>query len=296
MRAGKAVATLDTKNTTTQELAKLMVGREVVLRVSKPAQEAGEPVLTVKDLVVAGSHHEERVKGISFEVRRGEIFGLAGIDGNGQFELVDAIAGLIPAKSGSVKLLGKEITSLPVHRRTSGGIAYIPQDRQQDGLIMNFELTENYILRDFERHPFSRYGQLQKLPIEQYAHRLTKEFDVRPGRIHALARNLSGGNQQKLILAREVNRNPELLIAAQPTRGLDVGAIEFIHNKLLEIRARHRAVLLVSLELDEIMSLSDRIGVIHNGRLMGIIPGDKAVKEQLGLLMTGVNVELGKEA
>ncbi|WP_407308661.1 ABC transporter ATP-binding protein [Desulfosporosinus sp. SB140] len=290
MRAGKTVNTVQTKTSTAQELANLMVGREVVLHVSKPPQEPGEPILKVEEVAVSVGRNE-KVKGVSFQVHRGEIFGLAGIDGNGQFELIEAITGLIACKRGRIQFLGKDITSSTVRQRTKAGIAYIPQDRQLDGLVMDFELTENFVLRDFFKAPYAKLGQLQKKSIEEYSSRLSEAFDVRPRRIHALARNLSGGNQQKVILAREVSRNPEFLIAAQPTRGLDVGAIQFIHNKLLELRANGKGILLVSLELDEIMSLSDRIGVIHDGRLMAILPGGQATREQLGLLMTGVDME-----
>ncbi|KJR44479.1 putative deoxyribose-specific ABC transporter, ATP-binding protein [Desulfosporosinus sp. I2] len=292
MRAGKTVNTVETKSTTPQELANLMVGREVVLHVSKLPQKLGEPVLELVDIVVS-SGRNEKVKKVSFEVHRGEIFGLAGIDGNGQFELVEAITGLLPCKTGRIRLLGKDITSSSVQHRTNAGIAYIPQDRQLDGLVMDFELTENFVLRDFSKAPFARLGQMQVKPIEEYATRLSEDFDVRPRRIHALAQNLSGGNQQKVILAREVSRNPELLIAAQPTRGLDVGAIQFIHNKLLELRSDGKAILLVSLELDEILALSDRIGVFYAGRLMGIFPSGQVTREQLGLLMTGVDLGSG---
>jgi len=290
MRAGNTVNTVETKSTTPQELANAMVGREVVLNVSKPPQVPGKPVLEVEDIVVT-SDRNEKVNGVSFQIRSGEILGLAGIDGNGQFELVQAITGLMPCKSGHIRLLGNDITTYSVRRRIKAGIAYIPQDRQLDGLVMDFALTENFVLRDFFKAPFARAGQMQKKPIEDYARRLSEAFDVRPRQIHALARNLSGGNQQKVILAREVSRNPELLIAAQPTRGLDVGAIQFIHNKLLELRAAGKAILLVSLELDEIMSLSDRIGVIHAGRLIAILPGGQVTREQLGLLMTGVDLK-----
>ncbi|MDQ7096019.1 ABC transporter ATP-binding protein [Desulfosporosinus sp. PR] len=290
MRAGKTVNTLQTKTSTAQELANLMVGREVVLHVSKPPQEPGESILNVEDVsVVVGRN--EKVKGVNFQIQRGEIFGLAGIDGNGQAELIEAITGLLPCKRGRIQFLGKDITSSTVGQRTRAGIAYIPQDRQLDGLVMDFELTENFVLRDFYRAPYARWGQLQKRSIAEHSSQLAEAFDVRPRGIHALAKNLSGGNQQKVILAREVSRNPELLIAAQPTRGLDVGAIQFIHNKLLELRASGKGILLVSLELDEIMSLSDRIGVIHDGRLMAILPGGQATREQLGLLMTGVDLE-----
>jgi general nucleoside transport system ATP-binding protein len=287
MRAGKTVATIDTAKSTPQELANLMVGREVVLQVSKPEQEAGEPILKVDHLVVS-TGQGEKVKGISFEVRKGEIFGMAGIDGNGQFELVDAIAGLIKVKSGKLFLHNKDITHLSVGKRTEQGIAYIPQDRQHVGLVMDLKLTENFILRDFAHFPFSRSGQLRQKAIEEHASSLSEAFDVRPRQIQAYARNLSGGNQQKVILAREVSRDPDLLIAAQPTRGLDVGAIQFVHHKLLELREKGKGILLVSLELDEILSLADRIGVVYNGTLMGIFPGGKVSKEELGLLMTGV--------
>lgn len=290
MRAGKTVNTVETKSASAQDLANMMVGREVVLHVSKPPQEPGEPILKVEDVVVSADR-SDKVKGVSFQVHRGEIFGLAGIDGNGQSELIEAITGLMPCKEGKIEFLGKDITHSTVRQRTKEGIAYIPQDRHLDGLVLDFELTENFVLRDFSAEPYSHLGQLNKKSIEEYSTRLSEAFDVRPRRIHALARNLSGGNQQKVILAREVSRNPELLIAAQPTRGLDVGAIQFIHNKLLELRAQGKGVLLVSLELDEIMALSDRIGVIHDGKLMAIVPGGEATREQLGLLMTGVDME-----
>lgn len=294
MRAGQTVNTVETKSTSPQELANLMVGREVVLQVSKMPQLPGEPVLEVDNLAFSAGG-AGKGKEISFQVHRGEIFGLAGIDGNGQFELVEAITGLRPCKKGIIRFLGTDITSASVRQRTEAGLAYIPQDRQSEGLVIDFELTENFILREFYKQPFARLGQLQKKVVGNYAAQLAESYDVRPRQIHALARNLSGGNQQKVILAREVSRNPELLIAAQPTRGLDVGAIQFIHNKLLELRAAGKAVLLVSLELEEIISLSDRIGVMHDGRLMAIMPGGNVTREQLGLLMTGVELEKGAE-
>ncbi|WP_434511629.1 ABC transporter ATP-binding protein [Desulfitobacterium sp. AusDCA] len=292
MRAGKSVATLETQSTTPQELANLMVGREVILQLTKPPQKAGEVLLELKNCSVS-ANRREKVKGCSFTVHRGEIFGLAGIDGNGQFELVEAIAGLLRVQAGQILFKGKEITMASVQQRIDAGIAYIPQDRQLDGLVMDFKLTENFVLRDFAKIPFAKMGILQQQAIEQHGSCLAENYDVRPRQTHALARYLSGGNQQKIILAREVSRDPDLLIAAQPTRGLDVGAIQFIHNKLLQLRANDKAVLLVSLELDELLSLADRIGVIHEGKLMAILPGGKATKEELGCLMTGV--EIGKE-
>lgn len=287
MRAGKSVATLETKSTNPQELANLMVGHEVLLQVIKPPQAAGETILQVKNCVVS-SGRIDKVKGCSFEVRRGEIFGIAGIDGNGQAELISAITGLGRIKSGQIIFKGQDISSFSVRQRIRAGIAYIPQDRQLDGLVMDFKLTENFILRDFAQKPYAKFGQFQQKVIEQHAARLAEDYDVRPRSIQSLARNLSGGNQQKVILAREVSRDADLLIAAQPTRGLDVGAIQFIHDKLLELRAKGKAILLVSLELDEIIALSDRIGVIHAGKLMDILPGGNVTKEELGLLMTGV--------
>ncbi|MEA4901567.1 ABC transporter ATP-binding protein [Desulfitobacterium sp.] len=287
MRAGRSVATLETKSTNPQELANLMVGHEVLLQVIKPPQAAGETILQVKNCVVS-SGRVDKVKGCSFEVCRGEIFGIAGIDGNGQAELISAITGLGRIKSGRIIFKGQDISSFSVRQRIGAGIAYIPQDRQLDGLVMDFKLTENFILRDFAQKPYAKLGQFQRKVIEQHAARLAEDYDVRPRGIQSLARNLSGGNQQKVILAREVSRDADLLIAAQPTRGLDVGAIQFIHDKLLELRAKGKAILLVSLELDEIIALSDRIGVIHEGKLMDILPGGNVTKEELGLLMTGV--------
>jgi general nucleoside transport system ATP-binding protein len=295
MRAGKTVQTLDISEATPQLMANLMVGREVVLRVEKSPANPGDVVISVKDVRVADSQRREKVRGVSFEVRAGEIFGLAGIDGNGQTELVDAIAGLLPVTHGSIQFRGKDITHMSTAERTRAGIAYVPQDRQLDGLVLDFTLTENSILRDFRYRPFSKGGLLQHKAAREYANRLIELFDVRPRDITRKAGDLSGGNQQKVILAREVSRAPHLLIAVQPTRGLDVGAIEGIHRELLRLRDEGKAIILVSLELDEIMSLSDRIGVLHNGELVGVVPGHTATREQLGLLMTGVKPETSAE-
>jgi ABC-type uncharacterized transport system ATPase subunit len=291
MRAGKTVATLPVAGTTPQELANLMVGREVVLRVDKPPAKTGDVVLSVQDLRVHDAARHERVRGVTFEVRAGEILGIAGIDGNGQFELVDAIAGLLRASGGRIVFDGRDITHMTPAQRTRLGIAYVPSDRQLDGLVLDFTLTENIVLRDFRRAPFSRRGILRHRVARAYAERLLQQFDVRPRDPDRKAGELSGGNQQKVILAREVSRDPKLLIAAQPTRGLDVGAIEGVHRELVRLRGEGKAVLLVSLELDEILSLSDRIAVIHDGRLVGIVPGETATREQIGLMMTGVRPE-----
>jgi simple sugar transport system ATP-binding protein len=295
MRAGKTVQTLDIREATPQLLANLMVGREVVLRVEKSPAKPGDVVLSVQHLHVADSQRREKVRGVTFEVRAGEIFGVAGIDGNGQTELVDAIAGLLPATEGKIVFRGKDITHMSTAQRTQAGIAYVPQDRQLDGLVLDFTLTENSILRDFRHRPFSKGGILQHKAAREYASRLIELFDVRPRDIERKAGDLSGGNQQKVILAREVSRAPHLLIAVQPTRGLDVGAIEGIHKELLRLRDEGKAIILVSLELDEILSLSDRIGVLHKGELVGVVPAETATREQLGLLMTGVKPEQSAE-
>jgi simple sugar transport system ATP-binding protein len=265
-----------------------MVGREVVLRIDKPDIKPGRKVLELTDVHVVDSSRHERVKGVSFDVYAGEIFGLAGIDGNGQFELVDAIAGLLRTTQGQIRFNTDDATNVSIQRRMFAGIAYVPQDRHLDGLVLDFNLVENTILRDFNRDPFSRAGIINFRAARSYTERLIREFDVRPPQPDRKAADLSGGNQQKVIIAREVSRGPMLLIAAQPTRGLDVGAIEGIHRQLLRLRSEQRAVLLVSLELDEILSLSDRIGVMHDGKLVGIVDGKSATREQIGLMMTGV--------
>jgi len=291
MRAGKTVQTLDVAGTTPQELANLMVGREVNLHLAKEIAKVGRVLLDIRQVAAIDGTKKERVHDVTLQVHQGEIVGLAGIDGNGQFELVDAIAGIYKTTKGTVQFDGQDITRMSPEKRTKLGIAYVPQDRQLDGLVLDFDLIENTILRDFKRKPFSQNGFLRFKAARDYANRLIAEFDVRPTQSHRKAGELSGGNQQKVILAREVSRSPKLLIAAQPTRGLDVGAIEGIHKQLLRLRDTGQAVLLVSLELDEIMNLSDRIAVIHDGRIVDIIDGSTATRQQIGLLMTGVRTE-----
>ncbi|QSO53912.1 ABC transporter ATP-binding protein [Alicyclobacillus curvatus] len=291
MRAGKTVETLPIGDATPQDLANLMVGRDVVLRVEKNPLNLGEKLLKVQNIRVRDAHKHERIVDLSLDVAAGEIVGLAGIDGNGQSELVEAIAGLLPVASGSISFRGEDITHRKPAERANRGIAYVPQDRQKDGLVLDFSLVENIILRDFNKQPYSRRGTLNFKAARSNAERLIKEFDVRPADASRKAGELSGGNQQKVILAREVSRNPHLLIAVQPTRGLDVGAIEGIHRQLLRLRDSGKGILLVSLELDEILSLSDRIAVIHNGKIVDIVDGNSATREQLGLLMTGVQAK-----
>lgn len=286
MRRGKTIKTLNTKETNEQELANLMVGREVKLVVEKSEPRLGEPVLRVEKLSVKLKNGVEKVKDVSFEVRRGEIFGIAGIDGNGQNELIEAIVGLIPS-AGKIIFNGYEIQNLPTRKRYEKGIAYIPADRQQDGLVLNFTVAENIVLKRYYRKPYSNKGFLNYKTIISEADKLIHEFDVRPPDYRLFAKNLSGGNQQKVILAREFSSNPDLLIAVQPTRGMDVGAIEYIHRKLIELRDSGKAVLLVSLELDEILNLSDRIAVMYSGKIMDILDSKTATKEEIGLLMIG---------
>ncbi|MDP9750512.1 MULTISPECIES: ABC transporter ATP-binding protein [Thermoanaerobacter] len=287
MRRGKTVGTLNTKETNEQELANLMVGREVVLRIEKSEYKPGDVVLSVKNLNVVDQQNVPKVKNVSFEIHEGEIFGLAGIDGNGQLELVEAIMGLRPKKSGNILFYGKDVTNFTTRQLYREGISYIPQDRQADGLVLDFTIAENLILREYKDSTYSRHGVIQYKKVYENAERKVKEFDIRPPEYMLKARGLSGGNQQKVILAREVGYNPKLLIAVQPTRGMDVGAIEYIHKRILELRDRGAAVFLISLELEEIMSLSDRIGVIYNGQLMDILDGKTATREQIGMLMAG---------
>jgi general nucleoside transport system ATP-binding protein len=287
MRAGKTVDSVETKDASPQDLANMMVGREVVLRVDKKPPTLGEPVLTLENVTVRDYAKHLRVKGISLELRRGEILGLAGIDGNGQFELADAIAGLLKPEQGRILFDGDDISHMAPADRTERGIAYVPQDRQADGLVLEFDLVENTILRDFHKRPYSKSGVIQYQKATDYTKQLIEQFDVRPPDPTRKASELSGGNQQKVILAREVSRNPLMLIASQPTRGLDVGAIEGIHRQLIRLRDEGKGVLLVSLELDEILSLSDRIAVIHDGQIVDIVSGETATREQIGLLMTG---------
>ena len=286
MRRGKTIKTLNTKETTEQELANLMVGREVKLVVEKNEPQLGETVLKVENLSVKLKSGIEKVKDVSFEIRKGEIFGIAGVDGNGQNELVEAIVGLIPS-TGKIIFNGQEIQNLPTRKRYEKGIAYIPADRQQDGLVLNFTVAENIVLKRYYKKPYSNKGFLNYKAIISEADKLIHEFDVRPPDFRLFAKNLSGGNQQKVILAREFSSSPDLLIAVQPTRGMDVGAIEYIHRKLIELRDSGKAILLVSLELDEILNLSDRIAVMYSGRIMDILDSKTATKEDIGLLMTG---------
>jgi general nucleoside transport system ATP-binding protein len=286
LRRGKMVETLPREGATQEQLAKLMVGREVLLRVEKKPSEPGEPLLEVEDLHVLDERGLPAVRGVSFQLRAGEIVGLAGVDGNGQTELIDAITGLTKPQSGVIRVGGHDTTRESARERMDEGIGHIPEDRQRRGLVLDFTLAENVGLHDYRNEPNSTFGWLRPGKLVALARRLLKEFDVRGGGPSTLASALSGGNQQKVVIAREVERDPRVLVAGQPTRGLDVGAIEFVHRRLVVERDEGRAVLLVSLELEEIMSLSDRILVIFGGEIVGEY-GPDVTEEELGVAMTG---------
>jgi simple sugar transport system ATP-binding protein len=287
LRRGKTIETVPREGATEESLAKLMVGREVLLRVEKTAAaQPGETVLELDDLHVRDQRGLEAVRGVSLQVRAGEIVGIAGVDGNGQSELIDAIAGLRKAESGRVLVDGKDVTDEGCKECLDAGLGHIPEDRHRRGLILDFSLAENLALHDYDRPPGSRYGWLFPKRLVERAKGLLTEFDVRGGTPSTPAASLSGGNQQKVVLAREITRDPRVLVAAQPTRGLDVGAIEFVHRRLVDERDEGRAILLVSFELDEILSLSDRILVLYEGKIVGEYAPDVS-EEELGIAMTG---------
>ena len=287
MRRGKVVGHLVTKNTTEQEIATLMVGREVLLRVDKKPAQPGDVTFRVENLTASSDRGVPALKGISFELHQGEILGIAGVEGNGQSELVEVLAGTRRATGGRVLLGDKDVTTFDARTERDAGIAFIPEDRRGTGLVLNYSVADNLILGRQRSHAFSWHELVLRLvAIKEWARRLVKEFDIRTPTIETAARNLSGGNQQKIIVAREMASRPRVLLAAQPTRGVDIGAIEFIHRRLVAERDEGTAVLLVSAELDEIRSLSDRIAVIYEGNIVSIEPAD-APEERLGLLMTG---------
>ncbi|MGN6431883.1 MAG: ABC transporter ATP-binding protein [Gaiellaceae bacterium] len=286
LRRGKKVDTVPRQGATEKGLAKMMVGREVLLRVEKSPAAPGEPLLAIEDLHVLSELGLGAVNGVSFDVRRGEIVGLAGVDGNGQSELVEALSGLRKVEAGTVRLEGRDVTGASAHTVLDAGLGHIPEDRQRRGLVLNFSLAENLALHDYDKEPNSRFGWLWPRRLVRRARAILQQFDVRGGGPQTLASALSGGNQQKVVVGREIARDPRVLLAAQPTRGLDVGAIEFVHRRLIEARDAGAAVLLVSLELDEILSLSDRILVVYEGKIVGEYqPG--VSEEALGLAMTG---------
>ncbi|MGG4434725.1 ABC transporter ATP-binding protein [Priestia megaterium] len=287
IRKGVGVGTVNVQETNPDELAALMVGREVHFKTEKKTATPKEAVLTIKELVVEDSRGVEAVSSLDLSVRAGEIVGIAGVDGNGQTELIEAITGLRKIKSGSITLKNQELSTLSTRKITESGIGHIPQDRHKHGLVLDYTIGENIGLQTYYQKPMSKSGILNYKEMYKKAKELIAEYDVRTPSEYTQARSLSGGNQQKAIIAREVDRSPELLIAAQPTRGLDVGAIEFIHKKLIEERDKGRAVLLVSLELDEVINLSDRIAVIYEGKIVDIVDPKETNEQELGLLMAG---------
>jgi simple sugar transport system ATP-binding protein len=287
IRRGRIIKTLPTEGTTPAELASLMVGREVALQVEKKPQTPGEAVLRLEGLTANNNRRLPALRGVDLEVRRGEILGLAGVDGNGQTELVEVLAGLRRATGGRIILRDRDVTRASTHRRIRGGLGYIPEDRQKRGLVLDFSIEENLILANYRQKPFAHGPVLDQAFIRKNAERLVKEFDIRTPSTTTPASSLSGGNQQKVVVAREIDMDPDVLIAAQPTRGLDVGAIEFVHERLLHERGSQKAVLLVSFELDEILSLSDRIAVMYEGRIVDVLDAAEASEDVLGLLMSG---------
>lgn len=294
LRKGKYIGTVNIADTSREELSRMMVGRDVEFEVHKKPMEPGKVILQVENMTVASKvHHNHAVKNVSFSVRAGEIVCIAGIDGNGQTELVYGLTGLEPLESGKVTLLDQDITHAPIRKRSVMGMSHIPEDRQKYGLVLDFSLEDNLVLqRYFEPRFTGKNGFLKRKAIRDYASGLIEQYDVRSGQGPVtMARSMSGGNQQKAIVAREIDRDPELLVAVQPTRGLDVGAIEYIHNQIVAARDAGKAVLLVSLELDEVMSVSDRILVMYEGEIVGELDPKTVTTQELGLYMAGAKRE-----
>lgn len=291
IRRGKKIDTVKVEDVSEEELASMMVGRNVSFKVDKAHKEPGEVVLEIDNLYVKDNRGLDAVKGLSLQLRKGEVLGIAGVDGNGQKELLEALTGLRKAESGRILMKGKDITNLSPREIIDSGINNIPEDRQKRGLVLDFTVAENLILENYHKKPFSNKGRLNHKAIDDFASESIEKFDVRPRNIRQLAGALSGGNQQKVILAREITNDPDVLIAAQPTRGLDVGAIEYVHKYLINQRDNDKAVLLISFELDEIMDVSDRIAVIYNGKIVDVIDAKDADEKTIGLLMAGGGVD-----
>jgi simple sugar transport system ATP-binding protein len=289
MRDGKVVGELATRDATAEQIARMMVGRDVLLRVQKGEAQPSNVVLSVRGLTLQSGQHNPALDSVSFELRGGEILGVAGVEGNGQTELIEVLAGLRQQTSGEVLLEENNIDRLSPGERKRRGVAHIPEDRHRRGLLLPFDLSSNLILGIHRQAPVSRRFLLDAVAIQRRAERLVREYDVRPPNIKLPARALSGGNQQKLIVAREFDIGPRLLLVAQPTRGVDIGATEFIHRKLIELRDQGAAILLVSAELDEVLSLSDRIVVMYEGRVVGEVEPGSVTEEEIGLMMTGVS-------
>jgi len=297
LRKGKYIGTVDVKTTSKEELSRMMVGRDISFSVDKKPSEPQDVVLSVKNVTVPSKTHKNNaVKNVSFDVSRGEIVCLAGIDGNGQTEFVSALTGLEKMTGGTITLAGKDITKANIRTRSEAGMSHIPEDRHKHGLVLDYSLEENLILQRYWQPDFQKKGFLRFDSMRKYAEKLISQYDVRSGQGPVTpARSMSGGNQQKAIIAREIDKHHELLVAVQPTRGLDVGAIEYIHKQLVSTRDAGKGVLLISLELDEVMNVSDRILVMYEGEIVGELDPKRTTVEELGLYMSGAKRNTAKE-
>ena len=292
LRKGALVGTVNVGDTDVESMAEMMVGRKVSFDIAKAPAQPGETVLEVKNLSVAGHHGKHAVNQVSFSVRRGEIVCIAGIDGNGQSELIYALSGLMPAEGGQILLKGKDITQTRIRERNTDGLSHIPEDRHRFGLVLDFDLAQNLALKNYFQPPLQKGGFIRFDEVARQANELIERFDIRSGQgAVTAARSMSGGNQQKAIIAREIHTDPDILLAVQPTRGLDVGAMIYIHEQLVRERDNGKAILLVSLELDEVFQLADRILVIYEGRIVADLPGQGTTAQELGLYMAGSKKE-----
>ena len=292
IRRGKYIGTVDVKDATEADMAKMMVGREVSFKVDKIEAQPKDIVIKIENLCVNNNKKVLGLKNFSLDIRAGEIVGIAGVEGNGQTELVEALTGMRNVESGSIIFKGKNIIKESIRQRIDDGMAHIPEDRHKRGLVLDYTMEDNMVLKAYRNKPFSKNGLLNRAKISEYAKKIIETFDVRSGEGgKSIARSLSGGNQQKGVIGREIESNPDLLIAVQPTRGLDVGSIEYIHKRLVEQRDLGKAVLLVSLELDEVLNVSDRIAVVNNGELVGIVNANETNENEVGLMMAGIKKE-----
>ncbi|OQY39623.1 MAG: heme ABC transporter ATP-binding protein [Spirochaetaceae bacterium 4572_7] len=290
IRRGKVINTVDVKSSSVADMAEMMVGRKISFKVEKKDQEPGRDILEIKGLNVKNSRDVLGLKDFNLTVKAGEIVGIAGVDGNGQSELVEAISGLCLPESGTISINGNDITNLSIKDRFKNGISHIPEDRHKHGLVLDYTVEENMVLEIISEAPYSQNGFLQQDAIRKHANEIIEDFDVRSGQgAITVTRSMSGGNQQKAIIGREIKHNPDLLIAVQPTRGLDVGSIEYIHKRLIEQRDQGKAVILISLELDEVLDLADRIAVVNSGNLIGIVNAKETNENEVGLMMAGIN-------
>ncbi|WP_297993269.1 ABC transporter ATP-binding protein [uncultured Clostridium sp.] len=292
IRRGKYIGTVDVKDTSEADMAKMMVGREVSFKVEKTEAKPKDVVVKIENLSVNNNKKVLGLKNFSLDIRAGEIVGVAGVEGNGQSELVEALTGMRSIESGNIIFKGKNIVKESIRQRIDDGMAHIPEDRHKRGLILDYTMEDNMVLKSYRNKPFSKNGLINRAKISEYAQRIIETFDVRSGEGgKSIARSLSGGNQQKGVIGREIESDPDFLIAVQPTRGLDVGSIEYIHKRLVEQRDLGKAVLLVSLELDEVLNVSDRIAVVNNGELVGIVNANETNENEVGLMMAGIKKE-----